>query len=45
MSDEYIVLIPIMYDVVLDELNCFEVTAQHPQVITLVCSVIVCPIS
>jgi hypothetical protein len=43
MSDDYIVLIPIMYDVVLDELNCYEVNASHPQVITLICSVVVCP--
>lgn len=41
MSEDYIVLIPIMYDVVLDELNCYEITASNQQVSILFVSVIV----
>lgn len=41
MSEDYIVLIPIMYDVVLDELNCYEINASNQQIRILLVSVFV----
>ena len=38
---DYVILIPIMYDVVLDELNCFEIMDSQFQIATLVTSVII----
>jgi hypothetical protein len=40
-SDDYTVMIPIMYDVVLDELNCFEIRDSPMQVYTIVVSIFV----
>jgi hypothetical protein len=40
-TDSYVILIPIMYDVVLDELNCFEIMQSQTQIITLVASITV----
>ena len=40
-QDNYVVMIPIMYDVVLDELNCFEIRTSPTQVGTIIASAIV----